>query len=75
MAKRRIKTAERRCGCGCGDTPKGDKSRFCIGHDARFHGRVKKLGDGRLTMTDLKKQLGRRGTYAVPGYTKAVKSH
>ncbi len=25
------------CLCGCGGTPKGPKSRFIPGHDARFH--------------------------------------
>ena len=43
-----------------------------MGHDARFHGRVKKLADGRLKMADLRKQVER---YAVPLYEEAVKAH
>ena len=30
------------CMCGCGDTPKGKKSRFVAGHDARYHSAQKK---------------------------------
>ena len=30
------------CLCGCGDTPKGKKSRFVAGHDARYHSAQKK---------------------------------
>ncbi|MDP9438519.1 MAG: hypothetical protein M3P49_07225 [Actinomycetota bacterium] len=32
----------RRCLCGCGQTPKGQKSRFLMGHDARLHGEIKR---------------------------------
>ena len=28
------------CRCGCGDRPKGPKSVFCMGHDARLRGRL-----------------------------------
>jgi hypothetical protein len=30
------------CLCGCGGTPKGKKSRFIPGHDARYHAAQKK---------------------------------
>jgi hypothetical protein len=30
------------CVCGCGDKPKGRKSRFIPGHDARYHSAQKK---------------------------------
>lgn len=30
------------CLCGCGGFPKGPKSRFFPGHDARFHSAQKK---------------------------------
>jgi hypothetical protein len=30
------------CLCGCGGTPKGKKSRFVPGHDARYHSAEKK---------------------------------
>ena len=73
MAKRTAKS-KKRCLCGCGESPKSEKGRFCMGHDARFHGRLKKLADGRLSMAALKKELGRRGTYALPNYAKAVES-
>jgi hypothetical protein len=32
----------RRCLCGCGQTPKGQESRFLMGHDARLHGEIKR---------------------------------
>jgi hypothetical protein len=28
------------CLCGCGGTPKGDKARFVVGHDAKLKGRL-----------------------------------
>lgn len=30
------------CMCGCGDFPRGKKSRFIPGHDARYHAAQKK---------------------------------
>lgn len=30
------------CLCGCGGTPKGKKSRFIPGHDARWHAAQKR---------------------------------
>lgn len=30
------------CECGCGGTPKGRKSRFLPGHDAKHYGRIKR---------------------------------
>ena len=56
------------CKCGCGETTSGPKRLFRMGHDARFHGRVAKLKDGRLSMSDLKADLGKRGAYALPFY-------
>lgn len=38
------------CGCGCGAAV---KSKFQMGHDARFHGWLKRLKDGRMKPTDL----------------------
>ncbi len=32
----------RRCLCGCGGTPKGNKSRFLMGHDHRLFGELKR---------------------------------
>jgi len=34
------------CACGCGQTPKGRRSRFCIGHDGkrRHNALVEKFG-------------------------------
>lgn len=28
------------CPCGCGDTPKGKRTTFCMGHDARLRERI-----------------------------------
>lgn len=47
------------CGCGCGTLVKG---RFAIGHDARFHGWIKRVGDGRMTIAELPEQV-KRGMY------------
>ena len=44
-----------RCLCGCGGAT---RSRFCMGHDARYHGRIKRLKDGRLTLRDLEAEIG-----------------
>ena len=30
------------CLCGCGQTPKGKKSRFLMGHDSRLHSELKR---------------------------------
>jgi hypothetical protein len=61
-----------KCQCGCGEMVGSPKSRFRMGHDARFHGRVTKLADGRLKMADLKSQIE---PYALPLYRAAVKAH
>ena len=60
------------CRCGCGEalTEGGKKGRmFRQGHDSRFHGRVKKLKDGRLTMSELSKMIQ---PYALGYYKEAV---
>lgn len=33
-------TADDTCKCGCGQTPKGKNSAFCMGHDARLRGKL-----------------------------------
>lgn len=33
-------TADGTCACGCGQTPKGKTSNFCMGHDARLRGKL-----------------------------------
>jgi hypothetical protein len=53
-----------KCSCGCGEMCK-PKRTFRQGHDARFHGRVRKLTDGRLIMADLKEMVE---AYALPLY-------
>ena len=52
------------CRCGCGEIIKTGRE-FLQGHDARFHGRVKRLLDGRLSMVDLQKEIQ---PYAVSFY-------
>ncbi len=42
------------CRCGCGETCAPGK-KFKQGHDARFHGRVKKIKAGILKIADLPK--------------------
>jgi hypothetical protein len=54
-----------KCRCGCGVEGAGT---YRMGHDARFHGRVKKLLDGRLSMAHLEKELGHAGEYALAFY-------
>jgi|GEM_PF-7101827 len=56
---------ENLCYCGCGKSPKRKTSRYMPGHDARFHGRIVKILDGRLTLEDLKGEIE---TYALPLY-------
>ena len=63
------KAQETLCHCGCG-FPTKPKRNFLQGHDARFHGRVLKLKDGRLTMAQLKKDIN---SYAIPTYEAALK--
>lgn len=48
----------RSCGCGCGEETTGY---FAPGHDARWHGWMKKLADGRLTpgSPEVKKVVGK----------------
>src|SRR5262245_23356962 len=47
------KTPDREpCLCGCGGTPKGKKSRFSPGHDARYHAAQKKAAAEVLTDND-----------------------
>lgn len=48
------------CGCGCGTLVAG---RFSMGHDARFHGWIKRVGDGRMSIAELPEQV-RRGMFA-----------
>lgn len=32
------------CGCGCGETPKGKKAQFAMGHDIRLRGKLMRVG-------------------------------
>lgn len=59
------------CNCGCGEKTNG--GRFLPGHDARFHGRVKRLADGRQKWADLEAELGKKGEYSHPHYKEALK--
>lgn len=68
----RSKKGAVKCGCGCGQMTKPG-SKFLQGHDARFHGRCRKLADGRMTMDDLIKELGKTGEYAIPAYKEGQK--
>lgn len=78
MAKETAAKAEKsskvavKCGCGCGEMTKPG-SKFLQGHDARFHGRCRKLADGRLQWDDLVKELGKKGEYALPDYKEGMK--
>lgn len=56
------------CRCGCGEICK-PKRTFRQGHDARFHGRIRKLRDGRLKMADVKAVIE---PYAVKYYAAEV---
>lgn len=38
------------CGCGCGETV---ARKFAVGHDARFHGQLKRVADGRMKLSEL----------------------
>ena len=61
-----------KCLCGCGEKTSGSK--FKPGHDARFHGRVRRLQNGKLTLEDLKTEIGQTN-YALSTYETAVTSH
>ena len=57
-------TPGRPCLCGCGGTPKGKKSLFLVGHDARLHGELKRqLRSDPLVRSDKFNDAQRR--YAV----------
>lgn len=59
-AKPKAETKMKPCGCGCGENV---KKRFAMGHDARFHGWLKRVGDGRMKLSELPKQV-RQGMFA-----------
>lgn len=61
-----------KCLCGCGDATSG--SRFKPGHDARFHGRIRRITKGTLTMAELQKEIGKKN-YALPAYEAALTNH
>lgn len=71
MAKKKAKSAKKiastKCLCGCDQNAKPGR-KFLQGHDARFHGRARKLADGRLELVDLTKELGAKGKYALNSY-------
>ena len=50
LAKSKAPKTVRKCGCGCGEET---MSYFAPGHDARYHGWVKKLAAGTLEPSDL----------------------
>lgn len=56
------------CRCGCGEECARN---FKQGHDSRFHGRVKKLQDGRLSMADIRKDKA-IAPYAYKFYEEAM---
>lgn len=47
------------CGCGCGSST---LSRYLPGHDAKLHGWMKRVGDGRMKVEELPEQV-RNGMY------------
>jgi hypothetical protein len=68
-AKPKAKTPEQElCRCGCGETLNPGR-RFKMGHDARYHGRLKKLADGRLKPEELAALVK---PYALPFYKGAA---
>lgn len=54
-ARPKAQKSVRPCGCGCGEET---MSYFIPGHDARYKGWMKKVGDGRLSLDELKKLMG-----------------
>lgn len=56
-AKPKAERKVRQCGCGCGEET---MSYFVPGHDARFKGWLKKVGDGRMSLDELKKAMGQK---------------
>ena len=67
-----IVNPDKKCWCGCGEDTSGSK--FKPGHDARFHGRIKRLKRGTLTMETLKTEIG-QSNYAFNFYQEAIESH
>lgn len=61
------------CQCGCGEAllPGKPGRLFRQGHDARFHGRVRKLTDERMSMQELAELVE---PYAIPAYEDALGS-
>lgn len=59
------------CHCGCGEVVNPGK-RFRRGHDARFHGRIKRLSSGELKLTHLP-SMG-VGDYAIRYYKDGMKT-
>ena len=60
MARKNSKSAKTAngktlCGCGCGDSPKGKRSRFIPGHDARLHSLRLKVERGEVKAAKLSK--------------------
>jgi len=58
------------CRCGCGEKVTPGR-RYRPGHDARFHGRIKKIKDGRLKLSELP-GLGVR-KYAMAEYRREAR--
>lgn len=61
-----------KCLCGCGEPTSGSK--FKPGHDARFHGRIRRIQNGKLTIEQLQEEIGRKN-YAMPSYEAALTDH
>lgn len=59
-AREKAPRTVRKCGCGCGEET---MSYFVPGHDARYKGWLKKVGDGRLSLDELKGLMG-KATFA-----------
>ncbi len=56
-AKPKAEKSVRPCGCGCG----GETTAYFVpGHDARFKGWLKRVGDGRMSLDDLQKAMGKK---------------
>lgn len=76
------------CVCGCGETPSGKRSRFIIGHDARYRGfllaelRVEEVQGSRVIVEGSIMQVPERNIFTsdeymkvAARYTSIVKAH
>jgi len=69
-ARPKVVKTVRACACGCsGET----MSYFIPGHDARYKGWLKKIGDGRTDLTEAKKLMGPKAFAAAGDWKKSGK--